>query len=169
MAAEKPTGPITVMWALVVCVDADGVPYPIDHEFNYEVKTKRPASLDDIDAACMIMGEQDAIYYKHPEAGNPYSFAFLVFQMPDGHIAASPDIFEDVIPVVSPTFIQIKGALSVLRGQIIAQRTADLAGQVAGDVAAKVAVQATLSVLKQAATEMDPDAAKKSQGGLYVA
>lgn len=156
---------VTALWAVVLCVDADGVVYPVDHEFNYEVKTKRLATLDDIDAACVVLGAEDGLYYKHPESGNPYSFAFLVFQLPDGHIAANEDIFADVIPVTSPTFNQVKGALGVLRSQIAAQRTADLAGT----VAAQVAVQATLSVLERVAVASDPDANKKSAGGLFVA
>jgi adenylate kinase len=73
------------------------------------------------------------------------------------------DIFDNIIPVSSPSNTQVMGAFGVLQGHIIAQRAADMAAQ--------VAVQATLSVLTNATENVqaaDPEAAKKTKGGLYV-
>jgi len=152
--------PVTVQWAFIVAVDSYGEIVLVDHEFVTNVKAKRIATLDDIYSAAFIASGEYPNMWCNP-GDTVYSFAFLVFQMPEGHIAASPNIFENFIVLSGPSANQVRGALGVLQGQIIAQRTADLAAQ--------VAVQATLSVLKSSAAAADPDAKNKTKGGLIVA
>jgi hypothetical protein len=159
VSTQKPTGPRTVLWALVVCV-RDGTVHLIDYEFALEVTAGRPASLDDIYAACVVaVSSHGPFAFGRPS--DQYSVAFLVFQMPDGQIQVSPDIFDDVTPVVSPTTAQVIGAFGVIQGQIIARLAADLAAQ--------VAVQATMSLLTSLAPSLAEVDENKSKGGLIVA
>lgn len=160
----KPSGPITVQWAFVVGVDSNGRIYLIDHEFVHEVKARRAAVLDDIYAASFVTTRVGTNFAFYEPGDDVYALAFLVFQMPDGYIAASPDIFDNIVPVTSPSDVQVLGAFGVLQGQIIAQRAADMAAQ--------VAVQATLSVIKGEAQKVKAEqnrAEGKSEGGLIVA
>lgn len=159
MNATKPAGPITVQWAFVVGV-FDGKVTLIDHEYAHEVKASRPATLDDIHAACFVVSKQQAEYWFIEPSAQPYTCAFVIFQMPTGQIAASPDVFEDLAPVSFPNDTQAFGAFGVLQAQIIAQKTAD--------IAAPLAAQATLSMLRQMAPA-DPDAPNKTPGGLIRA
>lgn len=150
--------PTTVTWAFVVGVDWRGMPHIVDHDDVHLVQAKRLVSVDDIYAACSIAAAWP--HYERTEAGHAtYTTAFLVFQLPDGHIAASPNVFYEVIPMDYPSSNHIKGAFNVLQGQIISQNAASLA--------APLAAQATLSVLTTKAP--DPEADKKSKGGLLVA
>jgi len=163
MSATKPSGPITVQWAFVVGV-FNGQPTLIDHDYALEVRAVRPASLDDIYSACFVASMEKDYWFARPTRAEPYTCAFVVFQMPDGRIAASPDVFEDLSPVSRQTEAQARGAFGVLQAEIIAQKTADLA--------ASVAAKATLSVLNNVAAQVqaaDPNEPKKSEGGLYVA
>jgi hypothetical protein len=153
---------ITVQWAFVVGV-FDGSPHLIDHDYTHEVKALRPATLDDIYAACFVASKQKDYWFQKPSP-DAYTCAFVVFQLSDGRIAASPDVFEDLIPVARQTEAQALGAFGVLQAQIIAQKTAD--------IAAPLAAQATLSMLSASAKRVeaaDPNAPKKSQGGLVIA
>lgn len=153
-------GPFSVAWAFVVGVDDSGRIYLIDHEFVTDVYAKRAASLDDIHAACYVAASVGTHFAFHRPSTDAYTVAFLVFQLPDGHIVASPDIFDEIIPVTSPGEAQVLGAFGVLQGQIIASKAANMAAQ--------VAVQATLSVLNAGAKQANATAGK-SEGGLYVA
>lgn len=159
MSSEKPTGPITVSWAFVVGVDDHGRVHMIDHEFALEVRSRRIATLDDIYAASVIAGKHKEFSFLRPSE-DVYNVAFMVFQVPEGYIAASPDVFEEIIPISSPSTAQVEGAFGVLQGQIIAQKAADMA--------APLAVQATLSVLGAGAKAANK-AEGKTEGGLYVA
>lgn len=158
--SEEPTGPFGVTWAFVAGVDEWGNVFIMEHEDVHLVMARRAASLDDIHAATYVILDHERKFARYRPSSEPYVVAFLVFQLPDGHIAASPDIFDEVIPVSSPSDKQIVGAFGVLQGQIIATKAANMAAQ--------VAVSATMSVLKQA-VPVDPDAAKKTPGGLIRA
>ena len=160
MTTDKPMGPITVQWVFVVGVDSGGHLHMIDHEYVTDVHAKRIATLDDINAAAFLGSREKTFTFFRPSI-HAYSVAFLVFQMPDGYIAASPNIFENLVPLSGPSNAQVLGAFGVLQNQIISQRLADLAAQVAG--------QTTLSMLRASAEAVDPDASKKTKGGLYVA
>lgn len=152
-----PAGPTTVQWAFVVGVDSSGNFSLIDHDRVTDVRAKRVATLDDINAACVVASRQKSFAF-WPGNGE-YSVAFLVFQVPTGFIAASDNIFENIIPLSNPSDAQVLGAFGVLQNQITAERAANLAAQ--------VAVSSTLSFLKQEAEKaMDPDAPKKTPGGL---
>lgn len=154
---NKIVDPFTVQWVFIVAVEDDGLAFMIDHEFVLDVKTKRSCTLDDIYAVAAF-GSVDATR-KFEFAGpkdEPYTTAFLVFQTPDGHVAASPNIFDNLIPLDIPSDYQIFGAFSVLMGQIIAQKTAD--------ITAPLAAKAALSML--ASRVADPEADKKTPGGL---
>ena len=159
MSITRPEGPITVQWAFVVGV-FDGTISLIDHDFSAEVKAVRPATLDDIYAACYVTAGQKDLWFARPSS-DPYTCAFVVFQMPTGQIAASPDVFENLTPVSYPSDTQARGAFGVLQAQIIAQKTAD--------IVAPLAAQATLSMLMANVNKADPDAPNKTSGGLIVA
>lgn len=158
MVDKKPTGPITVQWAFVAAVNSDGEVDLVDHEFVVNVKAKRVATLDDINAAAFLGSKELGVMPWINPGDLIYSTAFLVFQMPDGFIAASPNVFENIVPVTGPSTAQVLGAFGVLQNQIIAQRTADLA--------APLAIQAALSFLRNEAEKTDPDAKNKTPGGL---
>lgn len=158
--SEEPIGPFSVQWAFVVGVDEWGNVFLMEHEDVHLVMAKRAASLDDIHAATYVILGGEHKFARYRPSSEPYVVAFLVFQLPDGHIVASPDIFDEVIPVSSPSDKQILGAFGVLQGQIIASKAANLAAQ--------VAVQATVSVLKSSAP-VDPEAKNKTPGGLIRA
>lgn len=131
--AEKKASPVVgVSWAFVVGVDTTGIPHFIDYEDVANVKALRAASIDDIHAAVSI-AERDIGFDVPSEL--PYVVAFLVFQVPNGYIAASPNIFENISPVGYPSTYHIKGALNVLQSQITAQRTLDLMASLASQVA----------------------------------
>lgn len=156
---EKIIDPLTVTWAFVVGVDWLGTPHIIAHDDVHLVQAKRLVSVDDIYAASSIAAEWPV--YERTEAGHvTYTTAFLVFQLSDGHIAASPNIFDNVVPMDYPSSNHIKGAFNVLQGQIIAQNAASLA--------APMAAEATLSVLSAGAKAQNK-AEGKSEGGLLVA
>jgi hypothetical protein len=156
---EQITDPLTVSWAFVVCVDWLGQPHIIDHDEATDVTAKRVATLDDIYAASSIASGYQV--YERTDAGHAtYTCAFLVFQLPEGIIAASPNIFDNVVPTDYPSGNHMKGAFNVLQAQIIAQKTAE--------IAAPLAVQATLSVLGAGAKAQNK-AEGKSEGGLFVA
>ena len=152
--------PIPVSWAFIVGVDRTGVPHVLEHDDVQAIHASRVATLDDINSAAFILGHKDLYENLYP-FDEGYTIAFLVFQMPDGYIAASPNIFENVVPAGYARSIQMKGAFGVLQNQITAERAANMAAQ--------VAVQTTLSVLKRGAEAADPDAKNKTKGGLYVA
>jgi hypothetical protein len=157
VASERQIGPVNVSWAFIVGVDDDGNITLIDHDDAMGVKAKRVASLDDIYAASVV-GAGMKNYWLTPPSEDAYTLAFVVFQTPEGYVAASPNIFENIVPAKpEPGQAQIKGAFGVLQGQIIAQKTAD-AIQMVGAMAAAAKARAA-----------DPEAAKKSAGGLYVA
>lgn len=146
----------SVSWAFIVGVDDDGNIELIDFDDAIEVKAKRAASLDDIYSASVIASNVHDYWFTRPSE-DVYTLAFLVFQMPDGQIAASPNIFENIVAAKPfPGQAQSKGAFGVLQAQIIAQKTAD-------------AIQMMSMVAQARANKADPDAAKKSAGGLYVA
>jgi len=154
--------PLNVSWAFIIGVTDDGEPCIVDWDLAGLVQAKRPATLDDIYAACVVL-QDDALWnLAKPDPDKPYVVAFLVFQY-QGVIAASPDVFEEIIPMSGPSAAHMIGAIGVIQSQIIAQRAADLAAQ--------VAVQATLSVLRSAAAEAEdePQDPNKSKGGLYIA
>jgi hypothetical protein len=156
---ERIVEALPVTWAFVVGVDWLGQPHFIDHDESTDVTAKRVATLDDIYAASSIASEFPV--YERTEAGHAtYTCAFLVFQLPEGIIAASPNIFDNVVPMDYPSGNHMKGAFNVLQAQIIAQKTAE--------IAAPMAVQATLSVLG-AGAKAQAKAEGKSEGGLLVA
>lgn len=148
---------INASWAFVVGTDEDGNIYLLDHDDVLDIKARRGASLDDIYAATVIGLDQKHGYSIMRPSEDTYTVAFLVFQLPEGYIVASPNIFDNVVTTKPyPSNAQIKSAFGVLQGQIIAQKTAD-AIQMMGAVAAAKARAA------------DPEASKKTAGGLYVA
>lgn len=160
MDTKKPVGPITVSWAYVIGVDDLGRVHMIDHDYAHEVKAKRLATLDDIYAACYVVGNKATTYALWKPSEDAYNVAFVVFQVPEGYVAASPDVFEELVSLTAPSDAQILGSLGVLQGQIIAQKAADMA--------TPLAVQTTLSVLNAGAKEARK-AEGKSEGGLIVA
>jgi hypothetical protein len=149
MTEKKVPQTVGVSWAFVIGVDTTGVPHFFDYEDVAEVKALRVAVLDDIHAAVSI-ASADMEFHSPSEI--PYVVAFLVFQVPNGYIAASPNIFENISPFSYPSAYHIRGALNVLQSQITAQRTLDLL--------ASVATAATVSTSK-------PDE-NKTPGGLIV-
>lgn len=125
-AKTSTDGPIPVTWAFIVGIDGDGAISLIDHENVQEVRAVRPVCLDDIFAAAYVGGQENADDWEFTDpAGVRYAAAFVVFQMPNGTILASPDVFEDISPMTGPTGPNVKGAFGVLQAQIIAQKTAD--------------------------------------------
>lgn len=155
-ADGKKIGPVPVIWAVVVGVNDGGGVHLIDHEYNYEVRAQRLSTLDDIYAAAFIGGQEVADDWEFEAPGDIGTLvhAFVVFQFPNGLIAASPDVFEDLVPVRVPTGVHIMGAFGVLQGQIVAQKTA----------AAFMAMAETLAAVPQPVA--DPN---KTPGGLIVA
>jgi hypothetical protein len=151
-------GPVTVAWAFIVGVDDLGRLYFIDHEYVTDVKAKRIATLDDIYSAAAVAQQEKAYGFFRPSE-DAYAVAFLVLQSTDGYIAASPDIFENVVPASNPGNAQVLGAFAALQGQIIAQKTLD-----AMNMQSYLAASAA-----ETARRSDPDASKKTAGGLYVA
>lgn len=153
---------IPVSWAFIVAVDYNGRPEIVDLDYVTDIKASRMATLDDINAAAFILGQRSLLELEEvEEIKDGYRLAFLVFQVPEGFIAASPNIFENLAPSGYAYSVTKKGAFGVLQNQITAERAANLASQ--------VAVSATLSFLKNEAQKaMDPEADKKSKGGLIV-
>lgn len=144
--------PLTVSWAFVVGVDKSGVPHVIDPGDAHEVRAARPVVIDDIYAACSVLEE----YSLGQVQDEPYATAFIVFCLTDGHVVASPDVFENIAPLGYPTEAQVKGATHVLRSQVISQETAKLAAGLAAD--------ATLSRLGMAAkAQADAEANARAQ------
>jgi hypothetical protein len=148
--------PMTVQWVIVAAVDDEGYIYLIDHDFVTDVQARRPATLDDIYAAAAECVKHEDLQTYSDVREDTYTVAFLVFQTTDGHIAASPNIFDNFVPLTGPTVHNLLGAFSVLQGQIIAQKTVDL-------------IQMNAAMARVQNKAADPDAAKKSSGGLYVA
>lgn len=139
---------IPATWAFVVAVDSDGAIHIVDHEHVTEVHAKRVATMDDIYASSFIASQVSQYTFLRPHE-DVYSHAYLVFQVPDGRIAASMNIFENVVPVTGPSNTHILGAFGVLQGQIIAQKTAEV-----------LAIEAAMS------TALKNQADGKTPGGL---
>lgn len=117
---------IPVNWAFVVAVDSRGHLSLIDYDHVTDVHAKRAASMDDMYSAAFLGSMDKNLVFTKPYEDDVYSHAFLVFQIADGRVAASPNIFENVIPVAGPTGVQALGAFGVLQGLIIAQKTAEV-------------------------------------------
>lgn len=122
----KATGPIPCLWAVVVGVDEDGAVYLVDHSNAQFVRSQRQASLDDIYAAAYIGGKENPDDWEFSAPDEPFVTAFVAFQISNGTILASPDVFENLTPVIGPTGTQVCGAFGVLMAQITAQKTADV-------------------------------------------
>lgn len=151
----SPEASMPVTWAIVIGVDGKGLPHLIDHEDNYLVHASRPATFDDIYAACTIIGTWHFTdVYAEDVDTEEYVVAFVVFQTIDGHILASPNVFEPIVPTNIPTNTHIQGGLSVLQSTITAQKSVE-------------AIQMAAAMSR--AMNRDPEADKKSAGGLYVA
>lgn len=148
-------GTVSVNWAIAIGVTEQGTSQFIDPDYTYRVRSRREATDDDIYAACAVATATADAWHK-PSEESPYVCAFLVFQLPNGFIMASPDVHEDIIPVTVPSQHQLKGALEVIKGQIIAQKAANI----------------TLGVMQagaQRARAAAMAAQGKTEGGLIVA
>lgn len=142
-AEKEEAGPWTVGYAFILGTRDDGSVQVVDHEYAYEVRSKRQATLDDMYGAAGLAWTRDAGPVQPQEA--PYVTAFLIFQLPEGPIIANPDVFHNIVPVTSPGSLHIKAACDVIRGQILAQKAAEMAGPLAAQAALSgmsVAIQA---------------------------
>jgi hypothetical protein len=134
---SKDEGPWTANYAFVLGTREDGSVQIVDHDHVLDVRSRRVATLDDMYAAAGLAWSREAFPGEPQET--PYVTAFLVFQLPEGPIVASPDVFHNIMTLIDPTSLQVRGACDVLRGQIVAQKAADMA--------APLAIQAALSGL----------------------
>jgi hypothetical protein len=143
------TGPWSVNYAFILGTRDDGSVQVVDHEYVLDVRSRRIATLDDMYSAAGLAWNREAFPTEPQE--DKYATAFLIFQLPEGPIIANPDVFHNVIPMLCPMSLHVKGACDVIRGQIVAQK----ASEMAAGLVAPLAVAATLATLKKQAESQE--------------